>query len=566
MLHHQGRMAVDGVPFDGTGQFKFALVDSDGATSFWSNDGTGTAGSEPATSLALQVNRGLYSILIGDASMSPLSTDVFSNSDVRLRVWFDDGSHGFQQITPDQRLVAAPYALVASRVDQVMLADVKAAPIVPVVAWGKNSDNQTKVSAALSGSNTTAISAKGNTSIALLKSGTVVQWGGGVAVPPGLMSVASISAGVNHSLARKGDGSVVAWGDNSFGQSDLAGISDAIGIAAGEKHSVVLHANGTVSVLGDNTFGQADVPILTRITTIAAGYDHCLALSANGTVTSWGRNDASQTEVPAAALADVIAIAAGAYHSLAVKRDGTVIAWGWDTAGQATVPAGLSGVRAVAAGYAFSVALKNDGSVVAWGDSTDGQLVIPVEAVEIAQIAAGDSHVLALHHDLIPAQVARLDQTNTFNGKIGIRRNAAVNALEVEGNASKSAAGSWLSNSDRRIKTDVSTVTGALEKIDQVRLVDFRYTDEYRTAHPTIQDKRYLNVIAQEFAEVFPDDVMGSGEFLADGSEILQVDTYPLTIFSAAAIQDLHRENKALKQQLAAQESRLRQLERALGK
>ena len=77
--------------------------------------------------------------------------------------------------------------------------------------------------------------------------------------------------------------------------------------------------------------------------------------------------------------------------------------------------------------------------------------------------------------------------------------------------------------------------------------MDFRYTDDYRAAHPGIEDKRYLNVIAQEFAKVFPDDVKSSGEKLPDGSPILQVDTYPLTIYSAAAVQELHRENEALK-------------------
>ena len=78
--------------------------------------------------------------------------------------------------------------------------------------------------------------------------------------------------------------------------------------------------------------------------------------------------------------------------------------------------------------------------------------------------------------------------------------------------------------------------------------------------------RRYLNVIAQEFAEVFPEHVKSSGEKLPDGSEILQVDTYPLTIYSAAAVQELHRENEALKKQLADQEARLRKLEQSLAK
>jgi hypothetical protein len=136
----------------------------------------------------------------------------------------------------------------------------------------------------------------------------------------------------------------------------------------------------------------------------------------------------------------------------------------------------------------------------------------------------------------------------------------------VAGDASKSSAGSWLSNSDRRIKTDVESISGALGKLDQVRLVDFRYTDDYRAAHPEIEDRRYPNVIAQEFARIFPDDVKDSGELMPDGSPILQVDTYPLTIYAAAAVQELHRENKALKRQVADQEQRLRKLEAALEK
>ena len=96
--------------------------------------------------------------------------------------------------------------------------------------------------------------------------------------------------------------------------------------------------------------------------------------------------------------------------------------------------------------------------------------------------------------------------------------------------------------------------------------MEFRYTPEYLAAHPGSDDRRYLNVIAQEFQRVFPEHVQNSGEKMPDGSPILQVDTYPLTIYSAAAVQELHRENRALKQTIAAQEERLRKLEAALTK
>jgi hypothetical protein len=207
------------------------------------------------------------------------------------------------------------------------------------------------------------------------------------------------------------------------------------------------------------------------------------------------------------------------------------------------------------------MALKTDGTLVLWGDNSDGQTTVPTAATQVTHIAAGASHALALRADAIMAQVALLDQDNVFTGKVGIQRTPATNALEVSGSASKSTAGSWLSNSDRRIKTDIESIGGALETLDKVRLVDFRYSEEYLTAHPEIEDRRYPNVIAQEFAQVFPDDVKGSGQKLPDGSEILQVDTYPLTIYSAAAIQELHQENTELKKRLSDQEARIRKLE-----
>lgn len=565
LINHQGRMAVNGVNFDGAGRFKFALVNADGTITYWSNDGTSSAGSPPTTAVELTVIRGLYAVLLGDtalANMSALPVTVFDQADVHLRVWFNDGPTGFQLITPDQRLASAPYAMVASRVDQVLLSSVLAPPVKPVMAWGDNDNGQTSVPPL---ANVAAISAGTTHQLVLLDDGTVVSWGAGPAVPADLTSVTRIAAGCGFNLARRSNGTVVAWGGNAFGQTTVpAGITPAISVAAGEKHSLALRANGTVAAWGDNTFNQTNTPgTVTNVTAIACGYDHNLALKADGTVVAWGRNDSGQSTVPAG-LTGVTAIAAGAYHSLAVKHDGTLVAWGWNLGEQCTIPAGLTGVSQAAGGYAFSMALKTDGTMVVWGDNTDGQTEIPSGTTQVTAIAASASHALALRSDLIPAQVARLDQDNVFTENIGIKRTAAANSLEVEGQASKTTAGNWLANSDQRIKTEIQPLTGALEKLDQVRLVDFRYSQAYRKAHPGIEDKRYLNVIAQEFAKVFPDDVKSSGETLPDGSPILQVDTYPLTIYSAAAVQELHRGNQALKKQLADQEQRLLKLEAAI--
>ena len=154
------------------------------------------------------------------------------------------------------------------------------------------------------------------------------------------------------------------------------------------------------------------------------------------------------------------------------------------------------------------------------------------------------------------------------SGKVGINRQPAANSLEVAGNASKDTAGSWLANSDARIKTNIQPVTGALATLDRVRLVSFEYTDAYRHSHPTVEDRPYLNVVAQEFRDVFPHEVKSSGERLPDGSEILQVDTYPLTIYSAAAVQELNhkfaQEIKTKDAEIQALKQRLDRLEEEL--
>lgn len=118
MISYQGRIAVSGTNFTGTGLFKFALVNSNGTASFWSNDGTSVGGGQPTAPITLLTTNGLYAVLLGDPSaggMAPVTATVFTNSDVRLRIWFSNGS-GYQLLSPDQRIAAVGYALMAASV------------------------------------------------------------------------------------------------------------------------------------------------------------------------------------------------------------------------------------------------------------------------------------------------------------------------------------------------------------------------------------------------------------------------------------------------------------------
>lgn len=115
----QGRVAVGTTNFTGTGQFKFALIDGAATISYWSNDGTSTAGSQPTAPVSVSVANGLYTLPLGDTAltnMTPIPPNAFANSDVRVRVWFNDGTHGFQLLSPDQRVVSVGYAFVAGTV------------------------------------------------------------------------------------------------------------------------------------------------------------------------------------------------------------------------------------------------------------------------------------------------------------------------------------------------------------------------------------------------------------------------------------------------------------------
>lgn len=142
-------------------------------------------------------------------------------------------------------------------------------------------------------------------------------------------------------------------------------------------------------------------------------------------------------------------------------------------------------------------------------------------------------------------------------GNIGIGRQPTANRLEVEGDASKMTAGSWLANSDRRIKTSVRELDGALATLERVRPVAFHYTEEFLAEHPAAEDVEYYNVIAQEFAEVFPDYVQDSGEH-----GLLQVDTYPALIHTIAAVKELHALVRRKDEDVAALRERLDERDR----
>ena len=126
MLPYTGTIAVSGTPaFNGNGQFKFAIINGHadcqatpptGCASFWSNNNTSVNGSEPSAGVTIPVTNGVFAVKLGDTSltnMQAIPSAAFDTATTFLRVWFNDGTTGFQQLSPDRQLVSVPYAFRA---------------------------------------------------------------------------------------------------------------------------------------------------------------------------------------------------------------------------------------------------------------------------------------------------------------------------------------------------------------------------------------------------------------------------------------------------------------------
>lgn len=209
--------------------------------------------------------------------------------------------------------------------------------------------------------------------------------------------VVAISAGGETALALKDDGTVWAWGSNH-----LASLGDGH-VSEGNSCDCL---SAPVEVLGPGGQGY-----LRGVVEISEGGGVSLARTADGKLWAWGWDVSgdfgdghdvanppyfSTVPVPAApSLAGQVTELAAGDQVLALTAGGQVWAWGHDADFEAApsrvncsgamwpnpsdycdptpVALGLSGVSAVSAGEGFSLAVKG-GTVLGWGDDTWGQL------------------------------------------------------------------------------------------------------------------------------------------------------------------------------------------------
>ncbi len=101
MLNYQGKVTAGGTNFSGSGYFKFRLVDGNG-NGLWGNDGS-SGTNEPAASLQVEVNNGLFNVELGlpGPGMSPIPPTVFHAENITLRTWFSTNNTTFELLSPD---------------------------------------------------------------------------------------------------------------------------------------------------------------------------------------------------------------------------------------------------------------------------------------------------------------------------------------------------------------------------------------------------------------------------------------------------------------------------------
>ena len=149
----------------------------------------------------------------------------------------------------------------------------------------------------------------------------------------------------------------------------------------------------------------------------------------------------------------------------------------------------------------------------------------------------------------------------TSSGNVGIGTFSPTQRLHVVGNIC--ATGTIGACSDARFKDHVEPVTGAMEKVEQLRGVNFDWKREEFPDHE-FAEARQLGFIAQEVEKVLP-QVVSRGE---DG--YLSVDYGRMTPLLVEAIKELRKDNQRLhtekNRQLSEKAARIAELTQRLEK
>jgi hypothetical protein len=108
--------------------------------------------------------------------------------------------------------------------------------------------------------------------------------------------------------------------------------------------------------------------------------------------------------------------------------------------------------------------------------------------------------------------------------------------------------GTWSQASDRRIKQNITDISGGLDKVLKLRPVSFKYTEEFTGANAK-ENKLHLGFIAQEVNQIVPEAVSTTTGTIGDVKveDLYGIDTTTLIPLLVDAIKELKAENDVAK-------------------
>jgi len=569
-------------------------------TTYWSNDGTSTNGSEPSASVSVDVADGLFTVGLGDSTipnMTTIESFLFAQPDLQLRIWLNDSVNGSVALSPVQNLTWSPYAAfaqLASNVVGVVPSGSLAGAYAAAVAFS-NPSNSFSGGFRGDGAGLTNINAG---TLGGLGANQFWHLGGNAGSTSGVNFIGTtdnqpLELRVNNTRALRLElntnntpnliggapantidsgviGSTIGGGGGRFrtgGLSNNRVASDFSTIVGGNANIIQTNAQGSIigggigNFIGGGAAGNEGAVI--------AGGDDNVVSAGLATVCGGLGNTASGLGSFVAGGGVTGELSPGAYYSAPNQASGT----------SAAVPGGAGNTAAgkfsLAAGYRAKA--NHDGSF-AWGDSTESDVNTTGNNQFLIRASGGvgigtSSPATQLHVASGNQTVAMFDGTSTGGTWLGLGNSSTggqrwsiissgsgngegpgrlifftsqgnARKMMLDGSGNLNITGTLSQNSDRNLKTGFEPVNSqeVLEQVTRLPVMKWAYTNEASVKH--------LGPMAQDFYAAF--------KIGADDEHIATVDEGGVAL---AALQGL---NQKLDTQLKIKDAEIERLDRSV--
>ena len=380
-------------------------IPSTSYVTYWSQDGSSSNGSQPIGLVEIPVTKGLYSIDLGDTGVLGMNSlpDSAIKAGAKLRVWFNDGTRGFQQLSPD---VSLGMAAISRAVEaQANASDAKQSAIATSNNLASTATSLTSQINTVNGNLSSATNQLGtqigtvsntlNTSLGSLANTTASNF---TAVSNNLSQVSNSLAGSvftnTNSLQR-------ILQQNLAAIYGLPPLSDSGHLVLYARDGVVTGVNSVLLTRDGTNFTPVRYPprnlgIQTPKTWIQdrQGNDLYFILS-NGIAGAAHRDHTNWFPYASLTYAREIIYDETVTPSFAggISSNGVPFIWPhtWSGAGPYTltnVPAGLTGVSQLVFNQNKALALLSNGTVTNWGN--DSSLSPPSDLTNVRSIAIAD--------------------------------------------------------------------------------------------------------------------------------------------------------------------------------